>query len=54
MTTRREELIKEMNKLKKIHYKTGIIKLRDRIIEIQDELERMEKSTESNTTEVKK
>lgn len=50
MTTRREELIREMNKLKKIHYKTGIIKLRDRIIEIQDELERMENSTEPKET----
>ena len=46
----REALIEEMNKLKKIHYKTGIIKLRDRIIEIQDELERMENSKESKNT----
>ena len=46
----REALIEEMNRLKKIHYKTGIIELRDRIIEIQNELKRTESSTESKNT----
>ena len=38
----RAALIKEMNRLKEIHARTGIIKLRDRIIEIQNELKESE------------
>ncbi len=41
-------LIKEMNRLKEIHARTGIIKLRDRIIEIQNELKERENDTKSD------
>ena len=42
-------LIKEMNRLKEIHARTGIIKLRDRIIKIQKELKEGENDHRNQT-----